>query len=58
MTPLIGVHLHVSCRAIGTGLVCPPDVAQEVHAFIRSVVAKKYGAAVANKVRFFPYDAL
>jgi len=58
LTPLIGVHLHVSCRAIGTGLVCPPDVAQEVHAFIRSVVAKKYGAAVANKVRFFPYGAL
>jgi triosephosphate isomerase len=36
--------------AIGTGLVCPADVAQEVHAFIRSVIAKKYGKAVADKV--------
>ena len=36
--------------AIGTGLVCPVDVAQEVHAFIRSVIAKKYGAEVANKI--------
>jgi len=36
--------------AIGTGLVCPADVAQEVHAFIRSVIAKKYGSAIADKV--------
>jgi triosephosphate isomerase len=36
--------------AIGTGLVCPADVAQEVHAFIRSVIAKKYGKDVADKV--------
>jgi len=35
--------------AIGTGLVCPADVAQEVHAFIRSVIAKKYGSAIADK---------
>ena len=33
-----------------TGLVCPAAVAQEVHAFIRSVLAKKYGQDVANKI--------
>lgn len=36
--------------AIGTGLVCPAAVAQEVHAFIRSVLAKKYGQDLANKI--------
>lgn len=35
--------------AIGTGLVCPKEVAQEVHEFIRSLVAKKYGSEVARK---------
>jgi triosephosphate isomerase len=35
--------------AIGTGLVCPPDVAQDVHAFIRSEIRKKYGDDVAKK---------
>lgn len=35
--------------AIGTGLVCPADKAQEVHKFIRSVIAKKYGNDVAKK---------
>lgn len=35
--------------AIGTGLVCPEEVAQEVHAFIRSTVAKKYGADIARR---------
>lgn len=35
--------------AIGTGLVCPPEVAQEVHSFIRSLVARKYGHDIANK---------
>ena len=35
--------------AIGTGLVCPKEVAQEVHSFIRSKIAKKYGAAIAKK---------
>lgn len=35
--------------AIGTGLVCPAEKAQEVHKFIRSVIAKKYGDAIANK---------
>lgn len=36
--------------AIGTGLVCPKEVAQEVHHFIRSRLAKKYGQDVAKKV--------
>lgn len=35
--------------AIGTGLVCPAEVAQEVHQFIRSLVAKKYGQEIARK---------
>ena len=30
--------------------MCPAAVAQEVHAFIRSVLAKKYGQDVANKI--------
>ena len=36
--------------AIGTGLVCPAEKAQEVHKFIRSVIAKKYGPDVAKKI--------
>jgi triosephosphate isomerase len=36
--------------AIGTGLVCPADVAQEVHAFVRSLIAKKYGDDIAKKI--------
>lgn len=36
--------------AIGTGLVCPKEVAQDIHAFIRSVIAKKYGQGVADKI--------
>jgi len=36
--------------AIGTGLVCPASEAQNVHKFIRSVLAKKYGDSVASKV--------
>jgi len=36
--------------AIGTGLVCPADVAQEVHQFCRGVIAKKYGQAIADKL--------
>lgn len=35
--------------AIGTGLVCPKEVAQEVHSFIRSTIEKKYGANVASE---------
>ncbi|MFT6746551.1 MAG: triosephosphate isomerase [Glaciecola sp.] len=33
--------------AIGTGLTASPDQAQEIHAFIRGLVAAKYGDAVA-----------
>ena len=35
--------------AIGTGLVCPATVAQEVHAYIRSLISKKYGSEIASK---------
>lgn len=34
--------------AIGTGKVASPEQAQEIHAYIRSVVANKYGKDVAN----------
>jgi triosephosphate isomerase len=37
--------------AIGTGETASPEQAQEMHAFIRNVLAKKYGQAVANNVR-------
>lgn len=36
--------------AIGTGLVCPKEVAQDVHQYIRSVIAKRFGSEVANQV--------
>lgn len=36
--------------AIGTGLVCPKEVAQSVHAFIRKTIADKYGKDIARKV--------
>jgi len=35
--------------AIGTGLVCPKEVAQDIHKYIRSLIAKKYGDDVAKK---------
>ncbi len=35
--------------AIGTGKTATPEQAQEIHAYIRSVVAEKYGQAVANE---------
>ena len=34
--------------AIGTGLAATPEQAQEIHAFIRSLVAEKYGKQVAE----------
>ena len=34
--------------AIGTGLTATPAQAQEIHAYIRSLVAEKYGAQVAD----------
>ena len=34
--------------AIGTGLTATPEQAQEIHAFIRSLVAEKYGKQVAD----------
>ncbi|MBR1850931.1 MAG: triose-phosphate isomerase [Bacteroidales bacterium] len=35
--------------AIGTGRTATPDQAQEMHAFIRSLIAKKYGDEVAQE---------
>lgn len=35
--------------AIGTGKTATPEQAQEIHAFIRSAVAAKYGQAVADE---------
>jgi triosephosphate isomerase len=37
--------------AIGTGKVATTDQAQEVHAFIRSLLVKLFGEAFAQKVR-------
>lgn len=37
--------------AIGTGKTATPEMAQEVHAAIRSLLAGKYGATVAEKIR-------
>ncbi|PQJ20643.1 triose-phosphate isomerase [Tenacibaculum sp. SG-28] len=36
--------------AIGTGETATPEQAQEMHAFIRNVLAKKYGEEVANTI--------
>ena len=36
--------------AIGTGLVCPPSQAQEIHAFLRSVIKEKYNEEIANNI--------
>ena len=35
--------------AIGTGKTATPDQAQEIHAFIRSLIAEKYGKEVADE---------
>lgn len=37
--------------AIGTGKTATPEMAQEVHASIRSLLTEKYGATAAEKVR-------
>jgi len=37
--------------AIGTGKTATPEQAQEAHAFIRGLLSKQFGAAVAEKVR-------
>ncbi|CAM9197419.1 unnamed protein product, partial [Discosporangium mesarthrocarpum] len=37
--------------AIGTGLTATPEIAQTVHAYIRSWIAKTYGQKVADAVR-------
>jgi len=35
--------------AIGTGKTATPEQAQEIHAFIRGLIAEKYGQAVADE---------
>ena len=35
--------------AIGTGKTATPEQAQEMHAFIRSLIAEKYGEKVADE---------
>lgn len=37
--------------AIGTGKTATPEMAQEVHAYIRSILVEKFGDSVAGKVR-------
>ena len=37
--------------AIGTGKTATPQMAQEVHRYIRSMIARQYGFAPANQVR-------
>src|SRR5690606_34577282 len=37
--------------AIGTGVTATPAQAQEAHAFVRSLVADKFGAEVAQALR-------
>ena len=34
--------------AIGTGLTATPEQAEEIHAYIRSVIADKFGAEIAE----------
>lgn len=36
--------------AIGTGVNASPEQAQEMHAFIRSLIAEKYGDDVAQEI--------
>ncbi len=36
--------------AIGTGLTATPEQAQEIHAYIRSLIAEKYGKEVADNI--------
>ena len=36
--------------AIGTGVACPPEVAQQVHSKLRNQIARKYGRDIANQV--------
>ena len=52
LTPEQFAHVVIAYEpvwAIGTGKTATPAQAQEMHAFIRSVVAEKYGQTVANE---------
>jgi triosephosphate isomerase (TIM) len=54
VTPEQMEHITIAYEpvwAIGTGLTATPAQAQEVHAMIRAILAKQFGAAVADAVR-------
>ena len=42
------VHAYEPVWAIGTGLTATPEQAEEIHAYIRSVIADKFGAEIAE----------
>ena len=46
--------------AIGTGLTATPEQAQEIHAYIRSLIAEKYGKEVADNtsILYVPRTAI
>jgi triosephosphate isomerase len=54
LTELAFDHLAIAYEpvwAIGTGVTASPEQAEEAHAFVRGLVAKYHGEAVAAKVR-------
>jgi triosephosphate isomerase len=54
VTPAQAEHVIVAYEpvwAIGTGKTATPEMAQEVHAFIRKTLAGKFGDTVAQKIR-------
>ena len=54
VTPAQAEHVIVAYEpvwAIGTGKTATPEMAQEVHAYIRKVLTGKFGEAVAQKIR-------
>lgn len=44
-------HAFLFLRAIGTGLVCDAKDANDVHAFVREILAKMYDEEVAQATR-------
>ncbi len=52
LTPEQFAHVVIAYEpvwAIGTGKTASPDQAQEMHAFIRSVIKEKYGESIADE---------
>ena len=48
LTPIFCILAYEPVWAIGTGKTATPEQAQEIHAFIRSIVANKYGKEIAD----------